>query len=265
MKYLNSIIKNIYNIKRLVLYLFFIYFIPINNPIYSQNYHVVGKDKFGIAFGNPKEFTGIKLNLIDKDQSSRITGINFSIINKCEHIYGLNLSIVNLFEYSGTNSGITTGLDVSILSANRVHNITSFSLIQENCKNYGFNFSLINNSHDRGLSEGLEISIYNNEFKSTGVSISIINKVNMCKGLQIGLINENREELMGVQMGLLNHSSNNFGLQIGLVNYSRKGKGIQLGLINIRKNNPWYCKVLPLINFKMNNDYEQLFHGCHCL
>jgi len=50
----------------------------------------------------------------------------------------------------------------------------------------------------------------------------------------------------------LTHASK-IGITNCFSNYSTRGKGCQIGVINIRINNPWYSKVLPIFNFKMDN------------
>jgi len=39
------------------------------------------------------------------------------------------------------------------------------------------------------------------------------------------------------------------GLSVGVINYAAQLHGVQLGVINYVKENPWYLRVLPLINF----------------
>lgn len=113
-----------------------------------------------------------------------------------------------------------------------------------------------------------------------------MSKTTTLKGLQIGLVNLHTRFIKpsvkagnyGLQLGLMNVTFTNFGVQFGLINSStsankgyaigglninsrlqigiiniKKGsnKGLQIGIINYRKNNKWFAKIIPIVNFKI--------------
>jgi len=52
--------------------------------------------------------------------------------------------------------------------------------------------------------------------------------------------------LKGLQVGLINRTSNSSGLQVGVVNYAEQSEGIQLGLVNIMPDGRY--PVMPVFN-----------------
>ena len=86
------------------------------------------------------------------------------------------------------------------------------------------------------------------------------------KGLNIGLLGAGARDLSGVSIcGLLHAGEKSVGLtiapinaiknkvtgfQIGLFNRTNNAFGIQFGLINFIKDNPAWCRVLPIINMR---------------
>jgi hypothetical protein len=169
------------------------------------------------------------------------------------------------------------------------YNGAKFSIFDVTCMNAklsGINISLIC-SKIRAV-YGFSFAGYALYDEATGFQFAFINKTTTVKGFQIGLMNQRAHFVesnrkagnYGLQLGLTNSAYNNFGVQIGLYNSSSSGskgisaggininsffqfglinikkdinKGIQIGIINYRKGNKWFAKVLPIVNFKIEN------------
>ena len=187
----------------------------------SQKPISIGGEKWGVSFGTPKDYNGIKLNLFDNKRVEKINGLNLSIIN--------------------TKIGTLKGLSISIIGYS-----SSFSGVQ---------IAIINRTN--GLN-GVQIGVFNSDpYKCfvapyhaiRGVQLGLFNKCNMNMGFQIGLKNRTGDERKGVSIGLININSK---LQIGFFNIKgNRNEGIQIGVFNYRPNNKWFAKLLPIINLKI--------------
>lgn len=250
-------------------YICVLIFVFISADTFSQRSFTVGNKRNGIVFGNPEKFNGIKFNLVDLHNYTELNGFNLTLFNGSK-VNGISLGIID-------EDIITTGANFSIISLSSYVSGIKIAVVNNKTRVNGFSFSAFNRkSWGKGLFispvnwkevdfSGVSLSIYGcNSIK--GLSISLFNKSQHAKGVQIGVANwdsgkdlkgDGRTALKGMQLGVFNRTYQNHGLQIGLINYSTKGKGVQVGIINIRANNPWYSKVLPIVNFKMDKGDEK--------
>jgi len=210
----------------------------------------LGGEKWGLAFGNPTIYSGIRLNLFDLKESECLNGINFSFISLTKKTNGLNISLISkssnqiFISFAGEPKkiiSISRGIKISLIIINGYHNGLQIGAYNK-CLNY----------RGKGLLMGIVNShMYGNKCMcyatQHGLLIGILNKGITTKGLQIGALNYRTSSTFTI--GLINRERI-AKAQIGLVNYLIEGKGVQIGIINIRKKNKWFAKVLPLVNFK---------------
>ena len=77
------------------------------------------------------------------------------------------------------------------------------------------------------------------------------NLLNICcgdrTGVALGLLNIDKQELKGLDWGIVNYCGKLNGVQLGLLNWAESGCGLQVGLVNIFKDG--FFPVFPFINF----------------
>ncbi len=104
-------------------------------------------------------------------------------------------------------------------------------------------------------SRGVQIGAFNGAIESRGVQIGAVNGAEESSyGFQIGAFN-GAIESRGVQIGGINYAYNKLiGIQLGLLlnNCGPGSVGIQVGIINVRRGNPWYSKIIPILAVRTN-------------
>jgi len=212
----------------------------------SQHAFSIGGKKWGVAFGNPIKYSGIRLNLIDFKKGDILNGLNFSLVSSTKKTNGISISL-----FSNNHDPITLlPPEKRIGSSNGI----KIAFINKNGQHTGFQFAAYNHCYNyagKGLLAGI-INYHPYGLKcmcyaeQRGVQIGIINMGITTKGIKLGIINFLSNST--VTVGVINFETSTF-LQIGLFNIQFKSKGIQLGLLNYRHNNIGIAKVLPIINF----------------
>ena len=101
----------------------------------------------------------------------------------------------------------------------------------------------------------LEAALKDITYESRGVQIGAVNGAieSSCR-FQIGACNYAIES-RGVQIGGINYAYNKLiGIQLGLLlnNCGPGSVGIQVGIINVRRGNPWYSKIIPILAVRTN-------------
>lgn len=212
-----------------------------------QSAFSLGGEKWGLAFGNPIDYTGIRLNIIDFEKADKFSGLSFSLYSSTYLNNGISLSLISnnrkrygIYE-NKKEFGPSNGVKVALYNSNGQINGLQMS-IYNYCLSYSGKGVLIGllNSHMFGNKCGC------NAYQR-GMLLGIINKGFTTKGLQVGFLNFRTSST--ITFGIINFERSSY-CQIGLINYTKDAKGIQIGLINYRKNNKWFAKFLPLINFK---------------
>jgi len=225
-----------------------------NSTVQAQSLDIPSK-KWGISFGNSKNFTGLRFNIQD-DGVQKINGINFtlwkpkkdnpdSVINGLSlglmpgggHLQGIQLGIVGV----GAEASMK-GINIGLLGAGAGENM------------YGVNIGGL------GVGAGEKLAGINigglgcGSTEVTGISFGGLGVGGKyLKGIHLSLGSIMTDKSGGVMTGLAVSSFNNIrgeqvGLSIGIVNYAWNVKGLQIGLVNIVRNNPRGLKVLPLFN-----------------
>jgi hypothetical protein len=211
---------------------------------YSQKHVSIGTYRAGIAFGNTEHYSGLRLNLVDKDYATKQNGVMLTGCNKVYTFNGFNFSIVSI------NEPVSARIDHSVTYFNGVN----ISLVNINGGLRGFQFGLYNKAlsfDGKGVLFGLiNYHSYGNRCMCRaihkGLEIGFINVGFSTRGLKLGVFNV--KGTSSVALGLVN-CNYIAGLQIGLFNCVKKDKGVQIGVLNYRKSNRKIFRLLPLINF----------------
>ncbi len=93
----------------------------------------------------------------------------------------------------------------------------------------------------------VNLFINRNHDEFSGIQAGIINQNGNANGIIAGLWNVTDDKTHGVEVGLINGSTEYRGLQVGLINYTEMMRGLQIGLINIITES--VVPVFPIFNF----------------
>jgi hypothetical protein len=215
------------------------------------NKRSLGTANWGIGLGNnPSTYSGLKFNFYN--ENIKTNGICFNILtdhdykDKCK-TNGINIGLAFL------NQTHLNGIGFSALwlEVDKMNGIVLSGLIGdfENLNGIGIS-GLVNTSSNviNGLSiAGLDITgNCVNGVMSSGLVCIVDSTLN---GFAISGIFSKAETNNGVLASLVTRSKATHGIQIGLVNSTDLLQGIQFGLINIVKQNPRWCRVMPVLNF----------------
>jgi hypothetical protein len=192
---------------------------------------------YGISFGNSKNFTGLRFNLVDSE---------------VEQINGFNLALLSVganAEMNGISTGLIVGGDNSQLNGITLGAI----ILGESVNGIALGFSFAKNIKGIIFSEwagwvmgsgygmdppnmsGIQLAFFGVAAnKGYGISAAASHISNEMNGIAIG--------------GVFNIVEEMNGLQIGLFNFAKELNGIQIGLINYAGNNPAWSRILPGIN-----------------
>ena len=211
---------------------------------------------FKIGFMPSREkVSGLEAALVTDTKDG--SGVRFALGNMGTKFRGLELGLLNYV-------GDYKGLQINILGGG--------SLIYS-----GMRFGLVGNT----LSfKGVDVNFLGKSKDYSGVRLGVLGKTNSFKGIDVNLIGEtdlhkgllkfsalynHAGELHGIQAGAVNITEKYSGAQIGLFNYAEEMKGVQFslvnicgkdsggiqtGLLNIRKDAPWYAKVIPFFAYR---------------
>jgi hypothetical protein len=209
--------------------LFLFVYAPV---VHAQSLDIPVKG-YGISFGNSKNFTGLRFNLMDKDVE-QIKGLNLAIGSggKGATINGLSLGVA-----SGGEEATINGISLGFLSGGEEATINgvSFAWISfiDNIKGISITGYGGGAKNIKGI--GIGLVGYGVEEEANGILIGgAFALVGIVNGVSVGGVNLAAKELNGVQ--------------IGLFNFAEKLNGIQIGLINYAGNNSPGLQWLPLIN-----------------
>lgn len=127
--------------------------------------------------------------------------------------------------------------------------------IEQQTDGYGLRLGLPGSSGGPVYLSGMEFSIFCSSterldgFQLTLCGPALAGEV---RGLQISLYNRVRNNIDGVQIGVVNGSDKEADLQFGVVNYAKKSSAFQLGVINY--NPEGILPVCILFNFGNSDD-----------
>ncbi|NLG13506.1 MAG: hypothetical protein GX561_04790 [Lentisphaerae bacterium] len=82
----------------------------------------------------------------------------------------------------------------------------------------------------------------------SGFQVGLLNLSGESRGLQIGVLMNSTDEVgSGLQIGIINSTTEMNGVQIGLINYTHFMIGFQVGLVNIIRES--IVPFFPIVNF----------------
>lgn len=215
--------------------------------------------RYGISFGNSHNFTGIRINLSDKDveaihglnvtlwlprsnKNAVVNGISFGLIPNGGKMRPVNLGIIGL----GASQSLS-GLSVSgfFLGSDKINGVSLSGLYTEGKIINGLACSGLFLSSNRNIN-GLAIcpvAIWSEkDFSGVALTIGYLNTANL-KGLSVA--------------GYANTLKTN-GVSIALFNRTKELQGIQLGVMNYAGNNPKGLRILPLVNLHLGKNKNSL-------
>lgn len=205
-----------------------------------------------IGVGNPdRYYAGIRLNAVDHGVPTH--GINIAFWNnqlsspaeKCARVNGIELNLflatqwrVNglamalfISQYDHMNGICYSGL---IGETDRMNGILLGGLFHLAEKNNGFSFVLADQT--------LNIQ---NGVAGAGIVLVCDSVIN---GIGFSPVFTRAEKVNGLSLASFNFVKQMNGLQFGIMNRAERLDGFQFGLVNIVKENPRWCRVLPLLN-----------------
>ncbi len=228
--------------------------------------------KVGISIGNSYEFTGIRINLADKNVKT-INGLNITFWFKyCKNmnavVNGISLGIIPT---AGTMQFVNLGL-LGVGAANNLNgvsvggivigsggNINGFSLSGLITMADGDN-SVVSGVAISGISIGAHkainglalggIAVFTDGGDINGVasSLAYIYAEKEIRGLAVTVGYLETEIFNGVAIAGYAKTNQMNGLSIALFNRTKELHGVQFGLINYAENNPKGLKILPFVN-----------------
>ncbi|PLX06627.1 MAG: hypothetical protein C0596_15005 [Marinilabiliales bacterium] len=215
-------------------------------------YQLFAKDNKDILYESLNNVKKGKCIVSETYNTSYALSLRF--VSRSRLVYGINIAgfsdgMTCGIALRGFTRDYTNGISVSGIHSIGTINGINFSLLTYADRLNGIGIGAINYwTTANGLVLGA-FNLYGHKFN--GVSVGLTNSIGY-RSCVCGYCHA----MSGLQIGLFNRARRNWGVQFGLINQSYNGKGVQFGLINIRSANPWYCRILPIVNFKMNKEEE---------
>ncbi|MGA2531598.1 MAG: hypothetical protein ABSG19_01035 [Candidatus Aminicenantales bacterium] len=247
--------------------------------------------KWGISFGNSKDFTGLRFNFRDS-RVSRVTGINVTLWNprkdnKDSVIKGISLGLIpGGGEMTGLQLGLLgpgaeksmTGVNIGLIGAGSGEDMTGINIggvgVGAGNNMTGLNIGGIGVGSGKilkgitiagigaGAGEKLLGLIVTGvgagapEVRGIAVSGAVVGARHLTGAFFAGgvVFIDRSGSLSGLAASPVNYVRGTVnGLCIGIVNYAWKlEKGLQIGIVNIIRDNPKGLKVLPVFNTRFN-------------
>jgi hypothetical protein len=247
--------------------------------VYAQSLDLPIKG-YGFSFGNSKNFTGLRFNIVDKEVE-QINGLNVSLWNKDNKGEFNGISLGGALAGGDSVNGIAVGLvgvdakkirgiaiggayvadrkivssfmsnisktkrpDDSMSPASilgiKIESTSEFSLI-------GIELGYFFAAASKGIGIlGGGVGSYSKEM--SGLQFGFFSGAGKMNGIAIGAFYNYAKEMNGLQIGLFNYAEELNGIQIGLFSGAKKANGIQIGLFNYIGNNIIGLQLLPGIN-----------------
>ena len=235
----------------------------------------IGARKYGICFGNSPRYSGIRLNLLDREVEY-VNGLQFNLFNtNANTSNGIEMAV--LMSRTKKQNGLSIGL---LYNYGEVRNGIALSFIGNGIDQMnGLSLGILADSHEQvnGFTTGLiaigskringaAISFQVNSNQINGMAFSVVQFSDTLRGafFSFGIfpVNEPSQlsgmalsgfvfymnNVKGVTVSTFNISDKHIGLAAGLINYTKKLHGVQIGLLNYAGNNPKGFKYLPFIN-----------------
>jgi hypothetical protein len=232
---------------------------------------------YGISIGNSHEFTGIRINYIDKGVE-KINGLNFTLWakpskNQDAEINGMSIGVIpsagsmqyinlGLVAASGASHGNLNGVSIGGLAVGNAHgDLNGVSvgglMIGSGGSMYGLSIAGL----FIGTDEGDIVRI--NGITVAGLAIGTDGDINgvasslAClsarknRGLAVTAGYLSSEIFKGVAIAGYSKTDQMHGLSVALYNEAEELHGVQFGLLNYAKNNPKGLRLLPFINLHL--------------
>lgn len=260
-------------------------FVLMTQGLNAQSLDIPSR-RWGVSFGNSKEFTGLRFNFRDS-QVRRVTGINITLWtprkdNTEAVVSGLSLGLIpGGAQMKGIHIGLLgagatanmTGVNLGLLGVGAGENLTGINIGGLGA-GAGKNMSGINigglgvGAGERltginigGIGAGAGQRLVGLTIAGLGAGAPEVQGITVAglgvggksiKGLflALGMVRVDDDgQLIGLAVSAVNYiKGTQKGVSIGIVNYAWRLKGVQIGLINIIRYNPSIAKVLPIIN-----------------
>jgi hypothetical protein len=231
--------------------------------------------KYGVSIGNSYEFTGIRLNLADKNvkringlnvtfwlkrsqnYSSSVNGISIGVIPTGGSMQPVNLGVLGL----GTSPRNLNGLSIGGLIIGSGGNINGLSMSGLMIMADG-GMSAISGISISGIAISAEKNINGLAVGGIGVGTSgDINGIAAClaylsskknlTGIGVSPGYMKAGELRGLALAGYAKTDRMKGFSIALFNRTNELHGVQLGVLNYAGNNPKGLRMLPFINLHL--------------
>lgn len=172
------------------------------------------------------------------------------------HFYGLKIVPIGILHSDRSYSGITIGGVISF-RALTVSGLSIGGLIYNAERLNGVQFSPLISNTDTLIGFSSTLSQYSKMFKGFGLGVTGVN-FNEFKGIAVYPALNHSRHFDGVGISAVNFNVGHFrGIQIGVFNSTQSGQGIQIGLLNYIKENPSWCRILPVINFRFKKEIKE--------
>jgi hypothetical protein len=212
--------------------------------VHAQSFDIP-VEGYGFSFGNSKNFTGLRINIVDKEVE-RINGLNLSLTNADNDGEFNGIALGGLVGGDSVN-GIAVGLlgvDAKkirgiaiggVFAAERKIVSQVLSNISFDFKNrsksraslFGIQFENIPETSLVGIQIGYMAAVTRKGFGIlASATFSISKEMN---GIEAGFVGNFAGEMNGLQVGVINFAGEMNGLQVGALNLSGEVNGIAIG------------------------------------
>lgn len=220
----------------------------------TVNYVSIGTSEYGVGFGNPSNYSGVRLTGIDKNCQTNGLAMNLFTETQSRKTNGLD---IGLSQFAENINGFSFGI-LSNSVSNELRGISVGLFLSEVFRLYGIGFTL--GFQESDVIKGLSFSgASTNTFEAKGVLVSACRVVadSTLQGAAIAGIYTKTSQNKGLQLSPVNISSETRGMQLGLVNKTGYLNGAQFGLLNIVSERKHF-RYMPLFNFGNLNRPEEL-------
>ncbi|MBN8703373.1 MAG: hypothetical protein J0M08_09930 [Bacteroidetes bacterium] len=211
----------------------------------TVNYVSLGTSEYGIGFGNPSNYNGLRVTGIDKNCNTNGMAMNLFTETTTRKTNGID---IGLSQFAENVNGFSFGL-LSNSVSNRLQGVSIGLFLSEVYRLYGVGFTLgfqeSDKIHGVSLSGASTVT-----FEGKGVLISAFRVVadSFIHGIALAPAYTKTSQNIGLQLSAINISGETRGAQVGLINKTEYLSGVQFGLINIVKERKHF-RYMPFVNF----------------
>lgn len=223
--------------------------------------------RYGISIGNSHEFTGLRINLSDKDVKV-VNGVNITLWmprnNRNSIFNGANIGLI-------PNGGTMRPISIGLIAIGTTHNLSGLSIgglaVGAGDHINGLSLSGLYTEGQRminGLAcSGIFIASNGtiNGLAVSGLFLASEENINGVATCPVVIWNESAfsgialtmgyffsENLNGLTVAGYSNTGKTNGVSVALFNRTKELHGIQFGLLNYAGNNSKVLKILPVMN-----------------